>query len=129
MSLMKEFKAFISRGNVFDLAVAVVIGAAFSDVVKTVVDGLIMPLVGKVRPKHNDWMTWKPHGFAIGHVMSAGVNFLIVAFVIFIVVVKGMGRFKLRDEAGQAIATKQCPECLETVPAAARRCRACTSVL
>jgi large conductance mechanosensitive channel len=128
MSLTKEFKEFISRGNVFDLAVAVVIGAAFSDVVKTVVDGLIMPLVAKVRPKHSNWETWKPDGFAIGHILSSSLNFLIVSFVVFVVVVKGMQRLHLRAESAKA-PTKTCPECLEDVPAAARRCRACTSQL
>lgn len=126
MPVVKEFKAFIARGNVVDLAVAVVLGAAFSAIVKAIVDGLIMPLVGKALPG-GDWQTWAPHGFAVGAVLAAIINFVVVALVVFIVVVKVMGT--LFRKPPPPVTTRDCPQCLEAIPLAARRCRACTSVV
>lgn len=125
MSVVKEFKAFVARGNVIDLAVAVVLGAAFSAIVTAIVNGLIMPLVGKALPG-GAWQTWAPGGFAIGAVLAAVVNFLVVALVVFLVVVKLMGSLK-KKEAPVAATTKACSQCLEQIPLAAVRCRACTS--
>jgi large conductance mechanosensitive channel len=85
MSLLKDFKAFAFKGNVVDLAVAVVIGAAFTKIVTAIVDALIMPLVGKVLPG-GSWETWSPGGVHLGVVISAVIYFLIVAAVLFAVV-------------------------------------------
>lgn len=125
MSLVKEFKAFVVRGNVIDLAVAVVIGTAFTAIVTTIVNGLIMPLVGKVLPG-GSWQTWEPGGFAVGAVLAATVNFLVTALVVFLVVVKLIGSLAKKPAAP---ATKECAQCLEAIPIPARRCRACTSVV
>lgn len=125
MSLLKEFKAFALKGNVIDLAVAVVIGTAFSKIVTAIVEDLIMPLVGKVMPA-GGWQAYTLGGLRIGHVFSEILQFLIVALVLFLVVVKFMGALRRRGEAPPP-ATKQCGECLEPIPVAARRCRACTS--
>lgn len=125
MKLAQEFKAFVARGNVIDLAVAVVIGAAFTKIVTAIVDGLIMPLVGKVLPG-GDWQAWAPGGYALGSVLAAIINFVIVALVVFLVLIKLIGALRKPDAP---VATKTCPQCLETIPAAAQRCRACTSPL
>jgi large conductance mechanosensitive channel len=124
MSLFKEFKAFALKGNVIDLAVAVVIGTAFTKIVNTIVAELIMPLVGKVMPK-GGWESYAVGGIRVGVVFNEILQFLIVAMVLFIVVVKFMGALQKKEAA--APSTKKCSECLEDIPIAARRCRACTS--
>jgi large conductance mechanosensitive channel len=128
MSLYKEFKAFLNRGNVGDLAIAVVIGAAFGKIVTAVVSDLVMPLVNAMLPQ-GDWRKWEvsPLHFRVGDFIGTVVDFLIVAFVIFIVMVKLTEL--TRGKGAQVPQTKACPECLETVPAAAKRCKFCTSVL
>jgi large conductance mechanosensitive channel len=129
MALIKEFKAFINKGNVVDLAVAVVIGAAFGKIVAAMVSDLVMPLVNAVIP-HGDWRSWEvtPLHFRVGSFLGAVVDFLVVAFVVFLVMIKLLGALQ-RRRADATPTTKTCPECLEVVPAAARRCKACTSVL
>ncbi len=125
MSLAKEFKAFALKGNVIDLAVAVVIGTAFTKIVNAIVAAIIMPLVGKAMPS-GDWATYQVGGIQIGVVLAAVVEFLIVALVLFIVVVKFMGALQKKDRV-PAPSNKKCSECLEEIPLAARRCRACSS--
>src|SRR5689334_10266328 len=125
MSVFKEFKAFLNKGNVVDLAVAVVIGGAFGKIVSAVVADLVMPLVNAVLPQ-GDWRKWEatPLHFRFGDLIGTVIDFLIVAFVVFLTMVKLMGAAHKRLGGGApAPATKVCPECLETVPAAARRCR------
>lgn len=135
MSLREEFKAFVLRGNVIDLAVAVVIGGAFGKIVTAFVEGIVMPLVGFVLPAKGPWQSFMVGPFAVGRVLGEVVSFLAIAGVIFLILVKGLGalsKLKKKEEAEaapEAPATKTCPECLETVPAAAKRCRHCTSVL
>jgi large conductance mechanosensitive channel len=125
VKVLKEFKEFINKGNVVDLAVAVVIGGAFGKIVSAVVADMVMPLVNAVMPQ-GDWRKWEvtPLHFRVGDFIGTVVDFAIVAFVIFIIMVKVVGTINRK-----APATKVCPECLETVPLAAKRCRACTSVL
>jgi large conductance mechanosensitive channel len=125
MSVLKEFREFINKGNVVDLAVAVVIGGAFGKIVSALVADLVMPLVNSVMPQ-GDWRKWEvtPLHFRVGDFMGTIVDFTIVAFVVFIVMVKLVGKVNKK-----AVATRTCPECLESVPVAAKRCRACTSVL
>ena len=127
MSLLKEFKAFAVKGNVIDLAVAVVIGAAFTKIVNAIVSAMIMPLVGKVMPSGN-WATYTLGGMQLGVVLDAIIQFMVVALVLFIVVVKFMGALQKKEaEAPPPPSTKKCTECLEDIPLAAKRCRACTS--
>jgi len=126
MSLMKEFKSFAIKGNVVDLAVAVVIGTAFTKIVSALVSGVIMPLVGKILPGPG-WTSYEVGGVQVGLVLGAVLDFLVVAFTLFIVVVKVMGAMKHKEDAPAAPTTKKCAECLEDIPLAARRCRACTS--
>ena len=122
MSLIKEFKAFVLRGNVIDLAVAVVLGAAFGKIVTAVVEGLVMPVVGAVTPGGN-WRDWTitPLNLKIGSVIGATIDFLVVSLVVFLVVNKAL-TFTRKPEAATA---KTCPECLSEIPLSAKRCRAC----
>lgn len=132
MSMLQEFKEFALKGNVVDLAVAVVIGNAFTAIVNAIVSDLVMPVVSVVLPG-GEWRTYTvtPLNLHIGHLLGAILDFLVIAIVLFVVVVK-VGGFWRKREAGQAPpppATQVCPECREVIPIEARRCRACTSVL
>jgi large conductance mechanosensitive channel len=130
MSWIGEFKAFALKGNVIDLAVGVVIGGAFGKIVSALVDDVIMPLVSAMLPG-SEWreFTLTPLKFKVGHLLGATLDFLIIAAVLFLVVQKLMGVFRRHDAAPAAPTTKSCPECLETIPIMARRCRACTAPL
>jgi large conductance mechanosensitive channel len=129
MALWREFKAFALKGSVIDLAVAVVIGGAFLKIVNAFVTDLLMPLISWLSPS-GDWrkLTVTPLHFAIGDFIGAVVDFTLVALALFLVVVKVVQHFA-PTKAPEAPATRSCPECLELIPAAARRCRACTAVL
>jgi len=131
MSLKDEFKAFIMKGNVVDLAIAVVVGAAFSKIVTAFVEGIVMPLVSYVLPANMKWEEWMLGKFRIGAVLGATVNFLIIAFVVFLVLVKFLGRFLKKEVPllAMPVTTKECPACLEQVPLKATRCKHCTSEL
>ncbi|MBK8571551.1 MAG: large conductance mechanosensitive channel protein MscL [Geothrix sp.] len=129
MSMKDEFKAFIMKGNVIDLAVAVVVGGAFGKIVTAFVDGMVMPLVTYVLPANIKWEEWVLGKFRIGAVLGASVNFLIIALVIFLVLIKLLGRFIKKEEAPAAPDTRECPACLEQVPLKATRCKHCTSQL
>jgi large conductance mechanosensitive channel len=83
--MWKDFKAFALKGNVVDLAVAVVIGAAFTKIVTVVVDALIMPLVSKILPG-GSYITWAPGGVRLGVLIGAILDFFIVALVLFVIV-------------------------------------------
>jgi large conductance mechanosensitive channel len=124
MPFLKDFKAFALKGNVIDLAVAVVVGGAFGKIVSALVSDIIMPLVGKLLP-NQEWRTWQAGGLKLGDFLGAVVDFFIIALVLFIVVVKVMGA--LQKKPVDTPTTKTCPECLELIPREARKCRACTS--
>jgi len=126
MSMSSEFKEFIAKGNVIDLAVAVVIGGAFGKIVTALVAGLVMPLVGYLLPK-GDWQTWAVGKFQFGSVLGAVVDFVLIALVVFLVFVKGFGSLKKKEDPAAVGDTKTCPACLETVAMAATRCKHCTS--
>lgn len=85
--MLKDFKAFAFKGNVIDLAVGVVIGAAFTTIVTAIVNGVIMPIVGVLAPG-GEWQTWTVWKLQLGPVLAAVLNFVIVAFVLFLVVSK-----------------------------------------
>lgn len=127
MSLRDEFKAFVMKGNVVDLAIAVVVGGAFGKIVTAFVDGLIMPLVSYVLPANIRWEEWVLGRLRIGAVVGATVNFLIIAGVVFLVLVKVLGRFLRKEVPPEPAPTKVCPACLEPVAALATRCRHCTT--
>jgi large conductance mechanosensitive channel len=130
MALKEEFKAFIMKGNVIDLAVAVVVGGAFGKIVTAFVDGMVMPLVTMVLPANIKWEEWVFGKFRIGAVLGATVNFLIIALVIFLVLIKLLGKFMKKEVTPAAPpTTKECPACLEQVAIKATRCKYCTSQL
>jgi len=130
MSLVQEVKAFVAKGNVVDPAVAVVVGGAFGKIVTAFVEGLVMPLVTYVLPANIKWEEWVVGKLRIGAVLGATLNFLIIALVVFLVLVKLLGSLMRRkEEATAAVSTKECPRCLESVPKAATRCKYCTSEL
>ncbi len=126
------FKKFLLRGNVVDLAVAVVIGAVFAAVVKAFVDAFITPLVGVFTGAAGDFRdkTFGVGGvdFPYGQFISALLTFLITAAVVYFFVVRPvnrlMERFKTEPEVDAE--TKQCPECLSNIPIPASRCAFCT---
>ncbi len=130
--MLKGFKQFILRGNVIDLAVAVVIGAAFGTVVAALVKDLLTPLIAAMVGKPDfSAIKFTVNGseFLIGDFINALISFLLVAAAIYFFVVAPMNAIIERRRRGQAPpdpTTKKCPECLSEVPIAARRCAFCT---
>jgi len=98
MGMLKEFKEFAVKGNVIDLAVAVVIGAAFGKIIDSMVNDIIMPIVGKVLGDANFFVSWEAGGIPIGKFVQAVFNFLVIAFVIFLVI-KGINSAKKKQQA------------------------------
>ncbi len=133
-SVGQEFKEFVLRGNVIDLAVALVIGAAFGAVVTSIVENLIMPLIAAIggQPDFSEiGFTINDSLFSIGNVLNALISFLIIAAVIFFFVVKPTNMLieRSRREPAPDPTTRQCPACISEVPLAATRCAFCTSDL
>lgn len=132
--MLKDFRKFILRGNVVDLAVAVVIGAAFGSIVTALVRDLVTPLIGAIggQPDFSGLsFTINESKFMYGDFINAVVSFLLIAAVVFFFVVqpinKLMTHLKPSDEV-EAPAERKCPECLSGIPAAAKRCKYCTAV-
>lgn len=129
---MSGFRKFILRGNVVDLAVAVVIGAAFGAVVQALVKSFITPLIGALGgvPDFSE-LAFAINGsrFAIGEFINALLSFIIIAAVVYFFVVlpveKLMDRYKSQEPAEPK--TRECPECMSKIPLAARRCAFCTA--
>jgi large conductance mechanosensitive channel len=133
--MLKGFKEFVMRGNVLDLAVAVVIGGAFGKIVAALVADLLMPLAALIGGKPDfSAVNFVVRGsvFKLGDFLNEAVSFLLIAVAIYFFVVAPMNAInqrRKRGEAPPAPTTKKCPECLTEVPIAARRCAACTSLL
>ncbi|HEX8207656.1 MAG TPA: large conductance mechanosensitive channel protein MscL [Solirubrobacteraceae bacterium] len=131
--MLKEFRDFIMRGNVVDLAVAVVIGAAFTAVVNAFVTDIITPLVGAITGGDAFFAdkSFTVNGSAIlyGDLINQLLTFLIVAAVVFFLVVKPLNELmeRVRPERPVDKPTRECPECLSSIPEAARRCAFCTA--
>jgi large conductance mechanosensitive channel len=140
--MLKEFKEFIARGNVLDLAVAVIMGVAFGKIVTSLVDGVIMPPIGLLLGKVDFASLFYilDHGkgdpisladakakgipvIAYGALINDIVNFLIIAFVIFLIVKA------LNSRKSQEVTTKDCPHCLSAIPVGATRCSGCCAEL
>ena len=130
--MLKEFRDFAMRGNVLDLAVAVIIGAAFGRIITSLVNDILMPLIGVV----TGGMDFSEQGFYVGDVFvrsgafaQAVIDFLIVAFVIFLLV-RMINRFKKEEpKPEEGPITKDCPHCFTTIPIKATRCPNFTSQL
>ena len=140
--MLKEFRDFIARGNVIDLAIAVILGAAFGRIVTSLVEGIIMPPIGLLLGNVDfanlfiDLSGQRPASLAdaqvkglpviaYGAFINEVVIFLIIALVVFLIV-KALNRYK-RQEAEEL--TKKCPYCLSKIPIEATRCSGCTSEL
>ena len=141
--MLKEFKEFIARGNVIDLAVAVVIGAAFGRIITSLVEGVIMPPIGLALGKVDfadlfiDISGQRPTSLAdaqlrglpviaYGRFLNDVITFLIIAFIVFLIV-KAVNR--MRAAPPPPPNTKDCPLCVTAIPVAAKRCPACCSDL
>lgn len=133
--MLNQFKVFLTKSNALALAIGVIIGAATGKVVSAVVDDLLMPMIGIIMPA-GDWRSAQVvlsqskdaagqitiNAVKYGHFLGAMVDFVIIAFVVFLIT-----KLLLPKEA-PAEPTKNCPDCLETIPLAAKKCRACCSV-
>jgi large conductance mechanosensitive channel len=131
---MKEFKEFLLRGNLVELAVAVVIGVAFAALVDALVQDLITPLIAAVGGEPDFLgLTFLINGsvFRYGHFLNALLSFLLIAAVVYFLVVKPvnalMNRMKTEPPVDETV--RDCPECLSSIPAGARRCMYCTTEL
>jgi large conductance mechanosensitive channel len=137
MGILSEFKKFAMRGSVIDMAVGIIIGAAFGKIVSSLVNDVIMPPIGLLlsnvdfshlavtiagKTAESEAVTIKYGAF-----INTVLDFLIVAFVIFIVI-KQINRLKKKEEA-PPVTTKECPKCYSTIPLKATRCPHCTSEL
>jgi large conductance mechanosensitive channel len=145
--MLSEFKKFIMRGNVLDLAIGVIIGAAFGKIVASLVNDVLMPVIGLALGKldfSNFFISLTGQSFptladakragapvlAYGVFVNTVIEFLIVAFVIFMIVKQVNRLYKpAQAEAPAAPSTKECPQCCSTIPINARRCPQCTSAL
>jgi large conductance mechanosensitive channel len=143
--MLKEFKAFVMRGNVLDLAVGVIIGAAFGKIVASLVDDVLMPPIGKLLKdvpfadlfialdgkSYPDLAAAKAaHAATLnyGLFVNTVINFLIVAFCVF-VIIQLVNRWVNKPAPAAAPATKDCPQCAMSIPIQAKRCGYCTSQL
>ena len=132
---MKGLKQFLLRGSVLDLAVAVVIGAAFGGLITALVKDLITPVVGAIVGKPDfSAIAFEVNGskFLVGDFINALLSFLLIATAVYFFVVLPVNALMERKRRGEAPpdpTTKKCPECLSEVPVGARRCAFCTSVL
>jgi large conductance mechanosensitive channel len=128
--MLKDFKAFILRGNVVDLAIAVVIGAAFGDVVKSFVDNLLTPLIAIPGTKDFSDLNFKISGstFGYGLFINALIAFLLIAGAVFFFVVKPVNALMARRKTEPDVesTTKECDWCLSKVPVGAIVCAFCT---
>jgi large conductance mechanosensitive channel len=155
--VLKDFKAFIMRGNVVDMAVGIIIGAAFGPIVTALVNGIIMPPIGLLLGKVDfanlfvvlkDGTTARPYAslaaaqsagavvISYGSFINTVINFIIIAAVVFFFIVRPIARMNARQKAKEAAAaipaattTKTCPYCQSTISIKATRCPNCTSEL
>jgi large conductance mechanosensitive channel len=131
--MLQDFKKFILRGNVVDLAVAVVIGAAFGAIVTALVKDLITPLIGAVGGQHDFsglYFTVNGSRFMYGDFLNAVISFVLIATVIFFLVVQPLNKlvtYSNRKQETPEPTTKKCAECLSEIPLEATRCAFCTS--
>src|SRR5450759_1469809 len=134
MGLLRDFKTFLMRGNVVDLAVAVAVGAAFLAVVTAFVNALITPIIAAVAGK-TDFssltFTVNDSEFRYGSFLNALISFVTIAAAVFFFVVVPYNAFqsRMRKEPPPDPTTRKCPECVSEIPIGATRCAFCTSVV
>jgi large conductance mechanosensitive channel len=129
---LKEFRSFVLRGNVIDLAVAVVLGAAFTAVVTALVRDIITPIIAAIfgKPDFSDLsFTINDSKFAYGDFLNALLAFVLVAAAVFFLIVKPVNYVmaRMRTEPEADAETRACPECLSLIPVEATRCAYCTT--
>jgi len=131
--MLDGFKKFILRGSVVDMAVGVVIGAAFASVVGAFTKDFLTPLIGAILGKTGDFATFsfkiRDSVFNIGDLVNQAISFLLIAVAVYFFVVLPVNALLARmhkDEPTPAPTTKKCPECLSDIPIEARRCAHCT---
>jgi large conductance mechanosensitive channel len=140
---VKDFQDFVMKGNIFDLAVGVIIGAAFGKIVTSFVESIIMPIVSVAIPG-GSWRESKivlgmiadpknpgkqiENAILIGQFLGGLLDFVIIAFVIFLMI-RALAKVKRKEEKIEAADTKECPYCLSVIPIAANKCGHCTSEL
>jgi large conductance mechanosensitive channel len=125
-----EFKKFILRGNVVDLAVAVVIGAAFNEIVQSLVKGFITPLIAVIVGQP-DFATLNRGDFKWGDIVNAIVSFVLMAAVVFFLIIQPLNRFMAHVKPAEEVdrpSERSCPECLSPIPSSAKRCKFCTTI-
>lgn len=133
-NFMNEFKKFICRGNVVDMAVGIIIGGAFTAIVNSLVNDIINPLLGLFGGMNFDQLVWNITGevtLAYGKFITAIISFLIMAFVVFLLVrtLNKISEKYGKKEEPKAVTTKTCPYCKSEIAIEATRCAHCTSQL
>lgn len=126
---MRGFRDFITRGNLIELAVAVVIGTAFTAIVTAIVKDLITPLVAAIGGQPNfENLTFTVHNsrFRYGDLLNAVVSFLIISAVVYFLIVAPLAKLMLRIHRHKQATERDCPECMSSIPIAASRCKYCT---
>lgn len=130
--MFKGFRDFLLRGNVIDLAVAVVMGVAFNAVIAALVKDLVTPLIAAIVGKPDFGAlnaTLNGSRFPYGDFLNALISFLLVALVVYYAIVYPMNKLTARFKSKEPVTTRECPECLSTIPTGAHRCAYCTSTL
>jgi large conductance mechanosensitive channel len=128
---MSGFRKFLMRGNIIDLAVAVVIGVAFNAIVQALVKDMITPLITAIVGDHINFnsLSVSVNGATLtyGAVINAAISFLVIAAVVYWLIVAPAARLTALANRNKAATDRQCPECTSTIPIAARRCMYCTA--
>jgi len=127
---VKEFKEFALHGNVMSLAVGMIIGAAFQEIVASLTENLLSPIIGVFMGRNFDTLEWNVLGVTLryGAFLTSVINFIILAFVVFLLV-RGMNKLFALKKEEEVPPTHSCPFCKSEVQEGATRCPACTSIL
>ncbi len=133
--MLQDFKKFIMKGNVVDLAIAVVVGAAFGAVVTSLVSNIITPMIGAIggQPDFSTlYFTINNSKFLYGEFINSVLSFLIISTVVFFFIIVPLNKLQSRaakSKKSEDPLEKKCPECLSDIPKAATKCKFCTSAL
>jgi large conductance mechanosensitive channel len=133
--MLKDFKKFVMRGNVVDLAVAVVIGAAFGAVVTSLVSDLLTPLIAAIAGNVDfSALNWSVNGSQLmyGKFLNAIISFVVIAGVVFFLVIQPLNKlmtYANRNKVTAESDSRECPECLSQIPKKAKRCMHCTATV